>query len=112
MTSAAHRLNASAVTDATVPLNFMWTFEHESLRWPPPLDHAAIVRRLVAIRESGPFYRNGIVDLTLLFTDVEHMSAAQIASSVHLALAWTESHPGYGFLAEQLQIIAVSLKNL
>jgi hypothetical protein len=112
MTDIAHRMNAYDVADATVPLPFMKRFEHESLRWPPHLDHADIVSRLVAIRETAPSYRHGLEEVPLLFKGVEHMSARKIADSVLSALAWTEKNPGYGFLAEQLQILAVNLKNL
>jgi len=110
--SNAHRLNTRDVSDATVPLRFIRQFEHESLRWPPDLDHGAIVSRLVAIRESGPWYRGGLADLTRLFAGVENMSTLQIAGSVLAALVWTWENPGYGFLAEQLQIVAVNMKNL
>lgn len=107
-----HRTNPGAEMDATVPLKFMRQFEQETLRWPPKLDHGAIVARLVAIRESGPLYRDGLPELTRLLKDVEHRPAAQVAGRVLAALAWTDEHPGYGFLAEQLQIVALNLKNL
>ena len=110
--NSPHRINARNVSDATVPLRFIKQFEHESLRWPPNLDHAAIVERLVAIRESGPGYRGGLAGLTRLFAGVESMSTLQIAGSVLAALVWTWENPGHGFLAEQLQIVAVNMKNL
>lgn len=110
--STAHRFNASDMSDATVPLRFIRQFEHESLRWPPNLDHATIVGRLVAIRESGPSYQGGLAGLTRLLDGVESMSTLHVAGSVLAALVWTSENPGYGFLAEQLQIVAVNMKNL
>ena len=112
MMNNVHRINTSAKADATVPLSLIKQFEHESLRWPPHLDHGAIVRRLVAIRESGQSYRGDLSDLTRLLEDVESMSPVQLASRVIAALDWTAVNPGHGFLAKQLQVVAVNLKNL
>ncbi len=112
MMSTSHRLHARDISDATVPLQFIKEFEHESLRWPPHLDHLAIVGRLVAIRESAPWYRGGLAGLAHLLAGVETMSTSQVAGSVLAALVWTWENPGYGFLAEQLQIVAVNMKNL
>ncbi len=107
-----HRTHTASDTDATVPLKFLTEFQQESLRWPPHLDRDSIVHRLVAIRESAPLYRDGLPELTRLLYDVESMPAVQIAASVLAALSWADENPGYGFLAEQLQIVAVNLKNL
>ena len=112
MTDSAPLSTAGARMDATVPQKFMAEFEQDSLRLPPHLDHGAIVRRLGAIRESCSSYRDSLAELTRLLEDVERMSAVQVASRVLAALAWTEDNPGYGFLAEQLQIVALNLKNL
>lgn len=112
MMSTAHRMNVRDISDATVPIRFIKDFEHESLRWPPHLDHGAIVGRLVAIRESAPWYRGALAGLEHMLAGVESMSTLQIAGSVLAALVWTWENPGYGFLAEQLQIVAVNMKNL
>jgi hypothetical protein len=97
---------------ATVPLPLLKKFDNESLRWPPDLDREAIVQRLVSIRENAPDYRNGLDGLARLLAGVESMSPAQIGGRVLSALTWTEENPGHAFLAEQLQIVAVNLKNL
>lgn len=110
--SIVSRQDTRDALDATVPLQMIREFEHESLRWPPHLDHKAIVGRLVSIREAAPYYRAGLGDLERLLTGVEEMTSVQLAAAVLTALDWIEDNPGHDFLAERLQIIAVNLKNL
>ena len=84
--------------------------ENETLRWPINLDHAAIVQRLVEIRESAR--ATGLEEVAALFAEVETMPAGQIGASVIAALNWLQEKPEHLPLAEQLGMIAVNLKNL
>ena len=99
-------LAAQGQADITVPLAMMSGREHENLRSPPMLDRAGIVRRLVEIREFDP-ERAGV-----FFADVEHMSSARIGARVVSALNWVQDNQGHPFVVEQLQFIALNLKNL
>jgi hypothetical protein len=84
--------------------------EYETLRWPTNLDRAAIVQRLVQLREAAR--ANGVADLAARFSDVEHMPAAQIGASVVAALNWVQDKPQHRGFAAQLEMVAMNLKNL
>ena len=92
--------------DITVPLALMAGRENETLRSPPRLDRAEIVRRLVEIREFDPARAGGF------FKGVEKMSSARIGARVIAALNWMQDNPGHPFVSEQLQLIALNLKYL
>jgi hypothetical protein len=98
--------------DVTVPLRFLPDEDYDTLRWPPHLDHDGIVERLVRIRESAPAYRGDLKELARVLEGVESMSSAQLAGRVVAAMDWTQDNRGYGFVAAQLQIVALNLKNL
>ncbi len=84
--------------------------ENETLRWPTNLDHAAIVRRLVQLRESAK--AGGQDDLAARFANVEGMTAGQIGAKVIAALTFVLEKPEYRSIATQLEMIAMNLKNL
>ncbi len=84
--------------------------ENETLRWPTSLDHAAIVRRLVQVRESAR--ANGLLELAARFADVETMAAAQIGARVVAAMTGLQEKPEYHSIATQLEMVAMNLKNL
>lgn len=89
-----------------LPLRTDTGIERESLRWPPHLEHAEIVRRLVEIRDFGP------LDTGALLANVETRSPARIAAAVIVVLAWVQDRGGHEPLTHQLQILALNLKNL
>ena len=111
-TNTQNRIGSQDAADATVPLRLLRQFEHESLRWPPRLHRDAIIERLVTIREFAPSYRNGLEEVSRLLEDVENLSPAQLGGRVLSILEWTSVNPGHEFLANQLQIVALNLKNL
>lgn len=80
--------------------------ERESLRRPPHLEHAEIVRRLIEIRDFGP------LDTGAMLANVESTSPARIAAAVIVVLAWAQAKGGHEPLTHQLQILALNLKNL
>ncbi len=84
--------------------------ENETLRWPTNLDHGAIVRRLVQIRETAQ--SRGFADLASRFAHIESMSAAQIGPCVIAAMTWLQEKPEYRAIATRLEMVAVNLKNL
>jgi hypothetical protein len=112
MTAIAFRARRDTSADYTVPLGWLSDDDYDTLRWPPFLDHDGIVRRLAAIRESAPAYSGDLTELARLFEGVEWMSSAQLAGRVVAAMSWTQDNHGYGFVAAQLQIVALNLKNL
>ena len=85
-------------------------YENETLRWPTNLDHAAIVRRLVEIRNSAQ--ANGFAELAAHFANVEGMSPAHIGASVIAAMTLVQEKPERGSITTQLEMIAMNLKNL
>ena len=97
---------ADVQADVTVPQAMMVGREHETLRSPPQLDRHEIVRRLVEIREFDPAGAGGY------FGGVERMSAARIGARVIAALNSLQEKSGHPFVSEQLQIVALNLKNL
>ena len=94
--------------DTTVPLSMIEGREQETLRSPPVLDRKEIVRRLVEIRGFDPDGAGGF------FVDVEVRSAAQIGARVIGALTWLQANPraAHPYVIEQLQLVALNLKNL
>ncbi|HLX80767.1 MAG TPA: hypothetical protein VKS43_09295 [Burkholderiales bacterium] len=83
---------------------------NETLRWPTNLDHAAIVRRLVQVRETAQ--ANGLPDIASRFENVESMTAPQIGARVVAAMAWLQEKPEYRSITTQLEMVAMNLKNL
>ena len=105
--SDTHPLIASELeADVTVPLAMMTGRENETLRSPPQLNRTQILRRLVEIREFDPARAGGY------FRGIERMSAARIGARVIAALNSLQENPGHPFVSEQLQLIALNLKNL
>ncbi len=92
--------------DNTLPLGVDAGTERESLRRPPHLEHAEIVRRLIEIRDFGP------LDTGAMLANVERTSPARIAAAVIVVLAWVQDRGGPDLLTHQLQILALNLKNL
>jgi hypothetical protein len=84
--------------------------EEETLRFPTNLDHAAIVARLVKIRESAQ--ASGLSDLVSILADVDAIPSAQIGARVIAALTSVQDKPEFKSIATMLQIVAVNLKNL
>ena len=84
--------------------------ENETLRWPTNLDHAAIVARLVQVRESAR--SNGLAELAARFANVESMPSKQIGASVVAALTWLQDKPQHRSITTQLEMVALNLKNL
>jgi hypothetical protein len=84
--------------------------ENETLRWPTNLDHAAIVRRLVQIRESAK--ANGFADLASQLTNVEGATRARLGACVIAAINLVQEKPQHRSIATQLEMLAMNLKNL
>ena len=97
---------AALKDDTTVPLAMIAGRENETLRSPPHLDRAGILRRLVEIREFDPAGVGGY------FGGIERMSTARIGARVIAALNSLQEKSGHPFVSEQLQLIAMNLKNL
>jgi hypothetical protein len=85
-------------------------WEEETLRFPTNLDQAAIVARLVKIRESAQ--QSGLSDLVTTLADIETVPSAQIGVRVIAALNTVQDKPELKSIASMLQIVAVNLKNL
>ncbi len=83
---------------------------NETLRWPANLDHAAIVHRLVLIRDSARAC--GFPELAARLTNVEGMTAAQLGTCVIAALTLVQERPQHRPIATQLETVAMNLKNL
>ena len=84
-------------------------YENETLRWPTNLDRAAIVQRLVEVREAA---RPGVPELATLLVGVEDMPSAKIGAKVIAAINLVQEKPEHGALATQLAMVAMNLKNL
>ncbi|MGH9807434.1 MAG: hypothetical protein ACRD9W_09250 [Terriglobia bacterium] len=84
--------------------------ENETLRWPTNLDQAAIVQRLVVLRESAQ--AAGHAELVARFARIESMTGGQIGAAVIGAITWAQEIPELRPFATQLEMIAVNLKNL
>jgi hypothetical protein len=86
------------------------SWEEETLRFPTNLDQAAIVARLVKIRESAQ--ASGLSDLVSILADVEAIPSAQIGARVIAALTSVQDKPELKSIATMLQIVALNLRNL
>ncbi len=84
--------------------------EYETLRWPTNMDRAAIVAKLVGIRESAS--GRGFPDLAGFFANVEDLPSAKVGASVISALTWLEGKPEHQEVGTQLSMVAMNLKNL
>lgn len=84
--------------------------EYETLRWPTNLDHAAIVQRLVQVREAA--LAAGLAELAERFAGVESMPAQKLGPNVVAALTWLQEKPEHHSIAMQLEMVAMNLKNL
>ena len=84
--------------------------EYETLRWPTNMDRAAIVAKLVEIRESAS--ASGDSELVAFFADVEQMTSPRIGASVISALTWIEGKPEHMEIGTKLSMVAMNLKNL
>jgi hypothetical protein len=85
--------------------------ENETLRWPTNLDHAAIVLRLVQVRDSAQ--AAGLKEIAERFADVESLPGRTIATRVvAAALTSIQEDPKYRAIAIQLEMVALNLKNL
>ena len=84
--------------------------EYETLRWPTNLDHAAIVQRLVQVREMAQ--KAGHADIAARFDGVQTMTKAQLGAAVVGALTFVQEKPEFSDIAMQLGMIAMNLKNL
>jgi hypothetical protein len=86
------------------------SYENETLRWPTNLDHPAIVKRLVQVREMAQ--KAGQADFAARFTEVETMPRGQLGAAVIGALTFAQEKPEFSDLATQLAMVAMNLKNL
>lgn len=86
------------------------TNENETLRWPTNLNHAAIVERLVKVRESAR--AAGHEEFATRFDGVETLPPGQIGARVIGTLTWVQEKAEYRSYATQLEMVAVNLKNL
>lgn len=86
------------------------TNEYETLRWPTNLDHPAIVKRLVGVREAA--LSAGLAELAARFADVETMAPGRLASSVVAALTSIQENPAHRSIVMELEMVAMNLKNL
>ena len=84
--------------------------ENETLRWPTNLDHAAIVKRLVQVREMAA--KAGQAEFAARFADVETMPKGQLGATVIGALTFVQEKPEFADIATQLAMVAMNLKNL
>ncbi len=84
--------------------------ENETLRWPTNLDRAAIVQRLVQVRELAA--KAGLPDIAARFADVENMASGAIGANVIAALTWIQEKTEYPAITSQLAMVAMNLKNL
>jgi hypothetical protein len=89
--------------------------ENETIRWPTNLDRAAIERRLAKVAESARAIE--LHEVCDRFTNVQAMSAAQIATNVVACLTWISNQPEhqratYESITRELEMVALNLKNL
>ena len=97
---------AEIQADVTVPLALLEGREHESMRSPPHMGRAEIVRRLAELRAFDPAGAGGY------FQNIEGLSSARIGARVIAALNWLQENHGHPFVVEQVQLVALNLKNL
>ena len=106
MTATQLPAAATIEADITVPSAMMEGRENESLRSPPHMGRAEIVRRLAELSEFDPAGAGGY------FKGVERLSSARIGARVVAALNWLQENPAHPFVSEQLHLVALNLKNL
>jgi len=82
----------------------------ETIRWPTNLDRTAIEQRLIQARATAQ--KHGWKEVTALLDGVERKSAAEIAKSVMATLDWLQRQPELRAFTQQLQMVALNLKNL
>ena len=93
-----------------IPQVLLVANENETLRWPTNLDHAAILERLVHMREEAK--AAGLGDVERRLEGIEALPARKIGAKVIATLTWLQEKPEYRAYATQLEMIAVNLKNL
>jgi hypothetical protein len=84
--------------------------EYETLRWPTNMDRAAIIAKLVEIREAAG--ASGDTELMAFFEKVEDMPSSRVGASVISALTWLEGKPEHRETGTKLSMVAMNLKNL
>ena len=84
--------------------------ETETLRFPATLDHAGIVARLVGLRAVAQDL--GLSGFVSILASVETLAPAQLGLSVISAMTWLQGKPEHQFMAKQMEMLAVNLKNL
>ena len=104
--SASQPPALSIKADTTVPSALMAGRENESLRSPPRLGREEIVRRLAELSEFDPTGAGGY------FKGVAGLSSARIGARVVAALNWLQENPSHPFVSQQLQLVALNLRNL
>lgn len=86
------------------------SWDDETLRFPSHLDQAAIVARLVKLRQTGE--KSGLAEFVEILAGVEAMPPAQLGMSIIAAITWLEDKPEHKALAGKMEMLAVNLKNL
>jgi hypothetical protein len=106
MDTNTYRPEREIQSDITVPFALLEGREQESLRLPPHMARAEIIRRLEELGEFDPAGAGGY------FQNIEGLSAARIGARVIAAMNWLQENHGHPFVVEQLQMVALNLKNL
>jgi hypothetical protein len=88
----------------------MKNYENETLRWPTNLDRAAIVARLVEVRNDAA--AAGLDELASRLAEVESLSPPELGARVIAALTWIQEKPEHPAITAQLAMVAMNLKNL
>jgi hypothetical protein len=83
---------------------------NETLRWPTNLDHPAIVKRLIQVRERAQ--KAGQAEFAARLNEVETMPRGQLGAAVIGALTFAQEKSEYSDIATQLAMVAMNLKNL
>lgn len=86
------------------------SWEEETLRFPSHLDQAAIVARLVKLREAGE--KAGLAEFVEMLAGVETMPPAELGMSIISAINWLQARPEHKALAGKMEMLAVNIKNL
>ena len=86
------------------------SWDAETLRFPSHLDQAAIVARLVKLREAGE--NLGLSGFVSILSGVEAMPPARLGMSIIAAITWLEDKPEHKALAGKMEMLAVNIKNL
>ena len=85
-------------------------WDDETLRFPSNLDHAAIVARLVKLREAGE--KAGLAEFVEMLSGVEALPPAQLGLRIISAINWLQARPEHKVLAGRMEMLAVNIKNL